>query len=338
MFPFFLRHVLSSGQSVSSVVLSRRQHPSFPRRSPRPSFPAVQKRSVGAGLTTRSSEQRLAARLFCCHRLSSPASVAELEFVGRLGRFSSADRVSCTSEGVSSAIDGVSSRPEGVSSVTQEPSCIIDGVSSGPQGVSCVIDGVSSGLEGASSSIEGVSCVTDGVSSVSQGVPSATQGVASTPAGVSPGHALSQPPNHALQRTGHGGTFFLIFHPLRRHGPSLSLEALGALPLCSVCEVMPVPVRFAGSACSRSPRGRVLPFGSVASFGRPFPAAAPVIPPPVGGRFPFPAFRSHAPNNALQRTEAGGGAFSAIHVLRRQPPSLSLEALGGTTRTVNSPT
>ena len=34
------------------------------------------------------------------------------------------------------------------------------------------------------------------------------------------------------------------------------------------------------------------------------------------------------PNNALQRTEAGGGVFSAIHVLRRQPPSLSLGPLG----------
>ena len=32
---------------------------------------------------------------------------------------------------------------------------------------------------------------------------------------------------------------------------------------------------------------------------------------------------------ALQRTEAGGGAFSAIHVLRRQPPSLSLSPSGG---------
>ena len=35
-----------------------------------------------------------------------------------------------------------------------------------------------------------------------------------------------------------------------------------------------------------------------------------------------------APNNALQRTEAGGRLFSELHVLRRQPPSLSLEALG----------
>ena len=33
------------------------------------------------GLTTRSSEQRLAAGLFCILRLASPASVAELEFV-----------------------------------------------------------------------------------------------------------------------------------------------------------------------------------------------------------------------------------------------------------------
>ena len=46
----------------------------------------------------------------------------------------------------------------------------------------------------------------------------------------------------------------------------------------------------------------------VASFGRAFPAAAPIIPPPVGGIF----FRRsdsefHAPNKALQRTEAGDG-------------------------------
>ena len=34
-------------------------------------------------LTTRSSEQRLAVRLFRVHNLSSPASVAELEFVRR---------------------------------------------------------------------------------------------------------------------------------------------------------------------------------------------------------------------------------------------------------------
>ena len=34
------------------------------------------------------------------------------------------------------------------------------------------------------------------------------------------------------------------------------------------------------------------------------------------------------PNHALQRTEAGGRVFSAIHVLHRQPPSLSLSSLG----------
>ena len=33
------------------------------------------------------------------------------------------------------------------------------------------------------------------------------------------------------------------------------------------------------------------------------------------------------PNNALQRTEAGGRLFYEIRVLRRQPPSLSLSPL-----------
>ena len=89
-------------------------------------------------------------------------------------------------------------------------------------------------------------------------------------------------PNHALQRTGHGGHVFSVFFVLRRHDPSLSLSPLGALPLCSV---------FERRVCSRSLRGqRLFPFvpsarspsGSVGSFVRPFPAAAPVIPPPVG--------------------------------------------------------
>ena len=70
-------------------------------------------------------------------------------------------------------------------------------------------------------------------------------------------------------------------------------------------------------------------FGCVVRFGQPFSAAAPVIPPPVGSVFPFGRLRSHAPNNALQRTEAGGRLFLAFHVLRRQPPSLSLSSLGG---------
>ena len=38
------------------------------------------------------------------------------------------------------------------------------------------------------------------------------------------------------------------------------------------------------------------------------------------------------PNKALQRTEAGGRRFSVFHVHPRQPPSLSLEALGPNTR------
>jgi protein tyrosine phosphatase (PTP) superfamily phosphohydrolase (DUF442 family) len=40
---------------------------------------------------------------------------------------------------------------------------------------------------------------------------------------------------------------------------------------------------------------------------------------------------------ALQRTEAGGRLFSAIHVLLRQPPSLSLRSLGHITRMKNLP-
>jgi hypothetical protein len=37
---------------------------------------------------------------------------------------------------------------------------------------------------------------------------------------------------------------------------------------------------------------------------------------------------AHWPNNALQRTEAGGGVFPVLHALLRQPPSLSLDSLG----------
>jgi hypothetical protein len=39
-------------------------------------------------------------------------------------------------------------------------------------------------------------------------------------------------------------------------------------------------------------------------------------------------FRSEVSNHALQRTDAGGGVFSAYHVLLRQPLSLSLDSLG----------
>ena len=57
VFPFLCQHVRLSGQSVPPFIPSRQQRPSFPRRlhvGPR------SLRSVGAGLTTRSSEQRLA--------------------------------------------------------------------------------------------------------------------------------------------------------------------------------------------------------------------------------------------------------------------------------------
>ena len=181
-------------------------------------------RSVGAGLTTRSSEQRLAVRLFCIHSLSSPASVAELESVGRLGRFPTADGVPCTSEGVSSV-------PDGVSAVSQEPSCVIDGVPCVAQGVSSVLEGVSSAIDGVSSLPEGVPSASEGVCLVIDGVSCALQAVPSTSAGVSPGHALSQPPNHALQRTEAGVYVFPVYHALLRQPLSLSLSSLGRYAL-----------------------------------------------------------------------------------------------------------
>ena len=49
---------------------------------------------------------------------------------------------------------------------------------------------------------------------------------------------------------------------------------------------------------------------------------------------PSPARSPASPNNALQRTEAGGRLFLAIHALLRQPLSLSLEALGDSTVTI----
>ena len=60
VFPFLCHHVVPFGKPVPPLTLSRRHGPSFPRRSPR-GFPFS--RSVGAGLTTRSSEQRLAGEL-----------------------------------------------------------------------------------------------------------------------------------------------------------------------------------------------------------------------------------------------------------------------------------
>ena len=132
-------------------------------------------------------------------------------------------------------------------------------------------------------------------------------------------------PNNALQRTrGSVGAEFLAFSP-----PSLSLEALGALPLPLSLAGTSVPVPAIGSVCSRSFRGRGLPSGTsrpfrsaIARRQRPsFPRRWEVCP-------PFPRLRSHAPNHALQRTEAGGGLCSEYRVLLRQPLSLSLDSLG----------
>ena len=91
-----------------------------------------------------------------------------------------------------------------------------------------------------------------------------------------------------------------------------------------------VPVRFGGRVCSRSLRGHSLLFEVVVCFVHPFPAAEPVIPPPVGGLSTFDqnTLCRRGPNHALQRTEAGGGVFYVFRVLRRQPPSLSLSSLG----------
>ena len=68
---------LSFGASLASSIPSGRQRPSFPRPAPR-GFPFV--RSVGAGLTTRSSERPLHAGPFC---LVLRGAVAELESVRR---------------------------------------------------------------------------------------------------------------------------------------------------------------------------------------------------------------------------------------------------------------
>ena len=55
--------VVPSGSSPASVSLSRRQRPSFPL-TPESTSTVRAVRSVGAGLTTRSSEQRLAVGFF----------------------------------------------------------------------------------------------------------------------------------------------------------------------------------------------------------------------------------------------------------------------------------
>ena len=92
----------------------------------------------------------------------------------------------------------------------------------------------------------------------------------------------------------------------------------------------PVPVRPSSSVFPFFLRPASPSSASTASFslsrrqGPSFPRRSPSLPlrrsrgPSVGGE----------PNHALQRTEAGGRAFSAIHASSRQPPSLSLDSLG----------
>ena len=87
-------------------------------------------------------------------------------------------------------------------------------------------------------------------------------------------------PNHALQRTDHGVGAFSRWQPLRRHGPSLSLSPLDPE---SLAWGSPMARRF-----SFASRARWFPFalpvrpssGHVFSAVQPFPAAAPIIPPP----------------------------------------------------------
>ena len=84
--------------------------------------------------------------------------------------------------------------------------------------------------------------------------------------------------------------------------------------------VTSVPVLSSASPSSRRAGSSV----------HPFPAAAPVIPPPAGRVFfrrPETLCR-RGPNHALQRTEAGRHVFSRWRLLRGQPLSLSLGPLG----------
>ena len=133
------------------------------------------------------------------------------------------------------------------------------------------------------------------------------------------------PPNHALQRTEAGGGVFRVGFVLCRQPLSLSLSSLGPCAPFSVGGGTSVPVRFVGHVSSRSFRGRGLLPGVVARFGQPFPAAAPVIPPPVPRR----SFRRQTPSSTCLTTRSserrGASVPSSLPFL---PPSLSLSSLG----------
>ena len=116
-------------------------------------------------------------------------------------------------------------------------------------------------------------------------------------------------PNNALQRTaGWRPALILAFPP--------AVAELGSVRRSSslLCSW-----RHVGSHSLRGQR--LLPFASssrfafwfVASFVQPFQPAAPVIPPAGWTLVPVPLHSEfHAPNNALQRTEAGGGVYSVV--------------------------
>ena len=102
-----------------------------------------------------------------------------------------------------------------------------------------------------------------------------------------------------------------------------------SLPVASLFRVRASTRRFPlGPFCRL-----VLPFGSSPASFIPFRRQCPHSPAGVhvlsSGGPETPLYGE--PNHALQRTEAGDGLFLAIHVLFRQPLSLSLSSLGPAT-------
>ena len=120
-----------------------------------------------------------------------------------------------------------------------------------------------------------------------------------------PDSSVGRAPNHALQRTEAGGQVFRVGIPSLPRQPVAELESVrrsSSLPwFCEGDVVFPFGSR-AASVPVRSVVAVCLPGSSPASFSlssRQRPSF-----PRLGGRLFFrsPALRSHAPNNALQRT------------------------------------
>ena len=142
------------------------------------------------------------------------------------------------------------------------------------------------------------------------------------------GQSGSQAPPGLTTRSserGRGGRRFSAFRALLRPYPSLSLEALGALPLCFVCGGTSVSVRFmAASVPVRSVVG-VLPSGGSPLLRSAIPGGS-ARHSPAGGKSVLrsPDSEFHAPNNALQRTGTGGRLFSVLHALTSPVPVAEL--------------